>query len=311
MAFDRFCLGEVNRARENLVSAGGKAVNTGLALARLRRACVITGLNGGDTGRFLASYLAERGVRCAFTVTPWPTRTCTTILDRSTGCATELVEEAHPPTPELLRRFETRGCMLLRRARAVVISGTIPPGVPEDIWLRFARVAQRCCAPLLIDSHGAPLVRALAGQPVLARMNVCELEKTFAIACRTEACVVASARRLTAAGAAWALITQGPQPAVLVSRAGEAWRVWPPAIGNVVSPIGSGDCVNAGVVHALLKGTTMPEAACLGLACGSAKALTSHPADFSPATARTFAAACRVERIRVPGRGVRRPRYAV
>ncbi|MFZ4397608.1 MAG: PfkB family carbohydrate kinase, partial [Kiritimatiellia bacterium] len=143
LIFERFQAGEVNRAGMTVVSNGGKAVNTALALARLRRASVVCGLNGGDTGRFLTGYLAGHGVTCAFTRTAWPTRTCTTIIDRASGAVTELVEEARRPTPDLLRRFEIRAHTLLRRAGAVVICGTLPPGAPEDFWARLAAEARR------------------------------------------------------------------------------------------------------------------------------------------------------------------------
>ena len=299
MIFERFQAGEVNRAVASVVSNGGKAVNTALALARLRRACVVCGFNGGDTGRFLGAYLAAHGVTCAFTRTSWPTRTCTTLIDRASGEVTELVEEARCPTPDLLRRFERRALALLRQAAAVVICGTLPPGVREDFWARLAAEARLRRVPLIIDSHAAPFLQALPHEPLLAKLNVSELEKTFAITCRNEKQVVAAARRLTAAGAAWALVTNGPQPAILVHRDGPVWCVLPPAIRSVVSAIGSGDCVNAGLAHALLRGDDMPDAVRFGLGCGSANALTTTPADFHPSAARRFAAACRVVRCRL------------
>ena len=180
---------------------------------------------------------------------------------------------------------------------AGIICGTLPASLPEDLWALFAAEAQRAQVPLLIDSHGVPLLRVLRHEPLLAKMNVHELEKTFAVTCRTEAQIVKLAGKLTTAGATWALITRGPQPAILVSRAGEAWRITPPKVA-VVSPIGSGDCVNAGLVHAWLKGEDLPEAVRFGLGCGSANALTRLPAEFRPAVARKLAAACRVERVR-------------
>jgi len=292
MVFPHFRVGEVNRAVSADVAVGGKAVNTGLALARLGDRCVVTGLNGGDTGRLVARYLAARGVACAFTRTPGPTRTCTTILDNAGGEATELVEEAPRPSRDLLRQFEARGCALLRHAGMAVICGTLPPGVPENLWARLAAAAQQRGVPLVIDSHGAPLLRTLACEPLLAKMTVRELEKTFGILCRNGRDIVAAARRLTAAGARWALITHGARPAILVGREGDGWQVSPPAVA-VVSPIGSGDCVNAGVVHARMRGASMLEAVRLGIGCGSANARTIRPADFCVSEARQLAAASR------------------
>jgi len=295
MLLDRFRPGEVNRASEIVLSTGGKAVNTARALSVLRRASVVCGFNGGDTGRFIAAQLTAHGVTCAFTRTPWTTRTCTTILDSACGQATELVEEASRPTPQLLQRFENRGLVLLGRARACVICGTLPAGAPVNFWARFTAAARRLRVPLVIDSHAIPLLRALRGEPLLAKMNVCELEKTLGVRCRTEAQLVSAARRLTTGGAAWALITRGPQPALLVSRVGTVWRITPPEVAATVSPVGSGDCVTAGVVHALLHGDAMPEAVRFGLGCGSANALTCSPSDFRPAIARKFASSVRCD----------------
>lgn len=294
MIFDRFQAGAVNRAGTTVVSNGGKAVNTALALARLRRASVVCGFNGGDTGQFLAAYLAAHGVTCAFTRTSWPTRTCTTLINRASGEVTELVEETRRPTTEMLLRFERRAHTLLRQAGAAIICGTLPPGVPEDMWARLAAEVRRRQVPLVMDSHAAPFLQALRHEPLLAKLNVSELEKTFAITCRNERQIVSAARRLTAAGAVWALVTHGPQPAMLVDRAGSVWQVWPPKIRHVFNPTGSGDCVNAGLVHALLRGDAMPDAVRFGLGCGSANVLTSTPADFRPSDVRRYAASCRV-----------------
>lgn len=296
LVFDRFRPGEVNRASEARVSAGGKAINAGLALARLARPCVVTGLNGGATGWFVADYLAKRGITCAFTRMAGATRTCTTILDRASGVATELVEEAPTPTDDVLQRFAARSEFWLRRAGMGVVCGTLPPGTPEDYWARFAAAAQDAGVPLVIDSHAAPLLRALVHEPLLAKLNVRELERTLSCDCASEQAVLTAACRLTAAGAQWALITHGPSPALLVARKGAAWRLTPPGI-TPLSPIGSGDCVTAGISHAVLDGAELPQAVRFGMGCGTANALTLCPADFEPEQARALAAACRMERL--------------
>ena len=180
---------------------------------------------------------------------------------------------------------------------AGLICGTVPSGIPGDLWARFASEAQRRKTPLLIDSHANPLLLALPYEPLLAKMNLQELEKTFAQRCCTESRILATAAKLTAAGAAWALITRGALPAILVSRDGSAWRCSPPEV-RVVSTTGSGDCVNAGIMHALLRKPDMLAAVRMGLGCGSAKALSCTPSEFAPAMARKLAAACCVERIR-------------
>jgi 1-phosphofructokinase/6-phosphofructokinase 2 len=294
--FECLRAGEVNRALETHVAVGGKAVNAGLALTTLGRASVVTGLIGGQTGRAIAAALAARGVACAWTRVPTPTRTCATLLERARpGVATELVEEAPPPTPEEVRRFCGNAARRLRGASMGLICGTLPPGAPPATWAELAGTARQAGVALLIDSHGAPLRQALTRAPLLAKMNAHELEKTLGAPCADEAALLAGARRLAAEGARWTLITDGPHPALLAD-ATAAWRLTPPQIAPL-NPIGSGDCVLAGCAHALLNGATAVEAARFGLGCGCANALTLRPAEFDPAQAAALAQSCLVEKI--------------
>jgi 1-phosphofructokinase family hexose kinase len=298
LVFDRLRRGEVNRARAVFVTVGGKAVNTALALVRLGRPAVVAGINGGASGRRIRSWLRAAGVACAFTPAPQESRTCTTVAERVRGTVTELVEEAPAPPRPCLRRFERDVRACLRRASWAVFGGAVPAAAPVRVWARLAAAAARGGVPVLLDSRGSPLLAALRHRPLLVKLNADELAQTWDVPCRGGRAIVAAARRLTSGGAQWALVTQGAGPAWLVARDGAAWRVTPPRVRGVRSPVGSGDCVNAGIAHALLAGRPMPEAVRFGLACGTANALTWTPADFAPPAARRLARACRVEPVK-------------
>jgi tagatose 6-phosphate kinase len=295
MLFDRFRAGEVNRALETHLSAAGKAVNVGLALAALGEHCVVMGFNGGAAGRLVEADMRRRGVEPAFTSLACETRTCTTIVDRAGGGETELVEEAHPMTPPQLRRFARAGRERLAHCRALAISGTLPPSLRETgFYAGFAAEAASRDLPWVIDSHREPLLAALTHRPLLAKLNARELGITCGQECRTLARQRRCAARLTAAGARWVLVTDGPRPALLLADDGRAWRLWPPRL-KALNAIGSGDCATAGLLHALLRGDSPPEAARFGLACGSANAATLLPADFTAQAARRLLPRCRAE----------------
>lgn len=295
LVFERVELGSVNRAIRTHVTVGGKAANTAQALRRLGRRCVLAGFNGGATGRFIADYLRQRGIVCAFTATPGPTRTCTTMLDASGPTATELVEDTPRLSAASVVRFRRRARGITRRCGVVALCGTIPEGLSPELWAVVAADARAAGRPLLVDSHGPALLATLPQRPLLVKMNVGELERTLGVGSRSEQDRLKSARRLLATGAQWALITNGPQPAVLVGAA-LAWRLTPPSVG-IRNAIGSGDCVNAGLLDALLRGWELPDAARFGIGCGTANALTDCPADFEPGQALAFAEACRMESV--------------
>ncbi len=294
LLFDRFRVGEVNRALETHRSAAGKAVNVGLALAALGERSLVMGFNGGTVGRLVEADMRRRGVEPAFTRLARATRTCTTILEGAGGGETELVEEAPAMTQRQLRRLAREVRKLLPGCRALSISGTLPPSLDGvGFYGEIADMAAARGLPWAIDSQREPLLAALSRRPLVAKLNAHELAATCGADCRTPARLRRGAARLIAAGARLVLVTDGPRPAFLLVEDGRAWRLWPPRV-RTINAIGSGDCVMAGLLQALLRGDPPPRAARFGLACGSANAATLLPADFTARAARQLLSRCRV-----------------
>lgn len=288
LVFNRFDLGEVNRAVESYQTSAGKAVNTAVALATLGTPACVTGFNGGASGRFLAAYVRARGVRTCFTAMPEMTRTCTTVLDASVGKSTELVEEGPEPGLAARAAFVTRNKRLAARARLVAISGTLPPGTADDFYVPFAQQAVAAGVPVVIDSHREAVLRVLPFEPFLVKLTVRELELTFGTTCRDETAILRDAGRLREAGAQWVFVTHGGRPALLLGEGDTVWFDLPEIAVN--NPIGSGDCTTAGFIHAWLdRHESVIEAAIFGLGCGMANALTRVPAQFDRAAVTQLA----------------------
>ena len=298
LILDRFQVGGVNRAREIRLSAAGKGVNVGMALARLGCRAWVTGFIGGDSGRAVERDARSRGTMPAFTRQAANTRVCDTIIDRATGTVTELVEEAPPIGAAHLARFKKAALTLERRCDGLAISGTVPPSLAgRAVYTPFAELAQQLDLPWVIDSHRGDLQAVLAFRPLVAKMNVEELAGTVPMRGRGGRAILAAARRLTAAGARHAFITDGPRPAWLVADDGRAWTINPPDAGPVVNPIGSGDCVTAALLAAVWRGRSVLQAARYGLACGSANTNTAIPARFDPEPLERLARAAAATRI--------------
>jgi len=296
LVFRHVAFGEVNRAIEHHQTGAGKAVNTAVALATLGTAACVTGFNGGASGRFVAAYVRARGVRTCFTSQTGATRTCTTAIDAAAGTSTELIEEGPTPGAAAWDAFLQRNRRLAGRARLLSISGTLPPGVPDDFYVPFVQVAVAADVPVVIDSNGCGLRCTLPFGPLLVKLNVRELEETWETVCGDEAAILGAAERLRTSGACWVWVTQGIRPAYLLG-AGGAMRFDLPKI-TVSNPIGSGDCSAAGFIHAwLANGRSVEDAVIVGLGCGMANALTRVPAQFDPEQAARLAGRVRRHRI--------------
>jgi len=279
MIFDAVQMGAVNRATQIVQSAAGKAVNVAVALTRLGDSAVVTGFNGGATGAIVEQTLLEQGVRTAFSKISWSTRICTTVVDKKSKTVTEFVEEAASPPKAVWEHFAQANDRWLGLSVLLIISGTLPPNVADHFYVQFAQKAVRKNLPWIIDSHKGGLLKTLYCNPLLAKLNVHELERTLNVSCTNEKAILKNAARLADSGAEWVLVTQGAEAAYLVSRGGQNWKYMPPKV-NVVNPIGSGDCVTAGLAHCLMNKKSMPDAVRCGLACGSAGAATLMPGDF-------------------------------
>lgn len=279
--------GAVNRIARTVVTASGKGVNVALALARLGAPVRLAGLRGGDSGAYIAREMERLGIAARWLEVPAPTRHCHTLVDASSGQVTELVEEAVPPLPETWTQFlhlvqhELPGCNWL------AVSGALPPGSPAHAMADLCRMARAAGVELCLDTQGPPLRESLVHHPALVKINREELLGSVKPVAPRIDTLPEAAGWLREHGANTLLVTDGAHPAHLFTAEGIT-TLDIPAV-PVVNPIGSGDCVTAGLLAGLQRGWSLLESARFGLACGSANAETETPADLDPARALQLA----------------------
>lgn len=266
--FQSLQLGEVNRSPAIHRSVAGKGPNVARVLRQLGGQPLLLGFVGGETGRFITTNLRREGVAEKLVRTIQPTRICTTLFDHATGTITELVEEAQLPNRAAWQQFFRTLAQSLKQARYVVIAGALMPGAKSEIYRKIARRS----VPVIIDSQREPLLGVLEFRPLIAKLNVHELENTLGRKFATEQKILAGAQELIRAGAQHVVVTQGAAGAWLVTSA-EAWHYQPPRL-QPINPIGSGDAVTAGICRQLEQGMELTEAVRYGVACGAANALT-------------------------------------
>ena len=273
MLFHRLVLDAVNRAGTTLDVASGKSINVAKVLKALGEQPVAVGFIGGDRGEFIRTAMARQGIECDFVTVAAQTRQCTTVIDESAGTHTELVEESRAVAPaddaklmEIVRRHIT-GC------RAAVMSGTIAPGAPVDLYFQCTRLAEAAGALSVVDAQRAPLLEALKAGPGLVKPNRPELAATVGRELKDEAAVMAAMRELSERGARRVIVTAGKDPA-LAFDGRDFWQIIAPGI-KAVNPTGSGDAFTAGLVWRLLRGDDLGEACRWASAAGAANALTA------------------------------------
>jgi tagatose 6-phosphate kinase len=272
MRFSRLTLDAVNRAAVTLDGIAGKSVNVAKVLHALGERPLATGFLGGTRGEAIRATLVARGIAAEFVTVVAGTRECVTVIDESAGTQTELVEESAPADPADFTRLLAIVRRRLPGCRAVVMSGTISPGGPSDLYAQCVQMARAAGALAIVDAQGPALIAALAAGPDLVKPNRTELAATVGRELADEPAVLAAMRELAERGARRVVVTAGREPTLAFDGA-QVWRIRSPRL-VALNPIGSGDAFTAGLVGRLARGDDLGEAGRWGSAAGAANALT-------------------------------------
>lgn len=252
--------------------AGGGGVNVSRAITSLGGETLALCAAGGATGSLLADELTREGVAHKVLPIAGTTRENLTVLDRATGSRFRFVM----PGPTLTAP-EWRDCLEAADEACegdyLVASGSLPPGVPDDFYVRLARRLERTGARLLLDTHGPALQAAVHGGVHLIKPNFREFDElagqTLSDAGREEL----AERIVRDGGAEIVIVTLGPAGTLLVS-ATERLRIAAPEVRRPLSPVGAGDCFMAGLALTLARGRPPAEACAVGVAAAAAAMLT-------------------------------------
>ncbi|MEW1752017.1 1-phosphofructokinase [Streptomyces angustmyceticus] len=266
-----------NRVTEVSERPGGKGLNVARVLAALGHRSVATGFAGGGTGAALRALLAETEVTDALVPVGGATRRTVAVADASSGDTTQLNEPGPTVSPAEWDTFLGTYRELLGEARAVALCGSLPPGVPVDVYARLTRAARSAGVPVLLDTSGEPLRRGLAARPDLAKPNADELA---ALTGSTEP--LRAARDARRRGAHAVAASLGPDGMLAVTADG-AWQAAPPRriAGN---PTGAGDSAVAGLLSGLVEGLPWPDRLTRAVALSAATVRAPAAGEFDAAT---------------------------
>jgi 6-phosphofructokinase 2 len=156
----------------------------------------------------------------------------------------------------------------------IIASGSLPPGVPIDIFAQLAKIANNKNAKFIVDTSGEALKKAVEEgvyllKPNLGELSVLASQKKVSI---QEASKIA--REIIVKGKCEVLvISMGADGAILVTR--DITEIIKPPEVQRKSTVGAGDSMVAGIVYYLSMGKDIVEAVKFGVACGTAATMNS------------------------------------
>ena len=154
----RIAVGTANPVRRVRYRTGGRGLAVARVLQTFGHDVVAAGLAGGSAGEFIRNELARAGVATEFTRISAESRRVVAITDSATGTVTSFAEPAPYITTEELGRLATDYRALLAGATAIVLCGSLPDGLPPEIYGSFASYAAGAGVPVILDAAGAALL---------------------------------------------------------------------------------------------------------------------------------------------------------
>src|SRR6266403_2006497 len=274
-----FAPGHVNRVSEVYRTPGGKAAHVAMALKGLGATPTWIGFSGGATGRELLAGLRLLEIETMAISTGQSSRVNLEILDTQ-GEVTEILEPGGTITQSEWSEFQqvcARAFQLLADKKIVVISGSLPPGVPTEACAALVTSAQSANCLAFVDSSGLPLSKALAGGPDLVKINREEAEFVTQVAIRDPNSAAQAARKLLDLGANSAVVSLGDRGLVGVRKHDRlAIHAWTAPL-RPKSTVGCGDSALAGLAFAAATGLSFEQSLALAVACGTSNCRAAFP----------------------------------
>lgn len=261
------------RCRSPRREAGGGGINVARVAARLGAETVAVAPLGGCTGDEIVDLLAAEEVELLRVFVASDTRESFSVFEETTGDQFRFIAPGEELAPAEVQRCIDMVVSVGRSANVVVVSGSLPPGSPENL---FAVLVDRLApTPVIFDSSGSGLSQALSSRGLAVKPSVRELSTFAGQDLLTEQDIVECAEHVLAEVRISALIVSlGAGGAFLVERDRAPVRFRAPSV-RVVSAIGAGDSMVAGVAVAIARGASLIEATRLGIATGTAAVLTA------------------------------------
>ncbi len=266
---DRVVPDDKLRCKDPFYEAGGGGINVSRAIKRLGGGSLALYVSGGLYGKMLEQLLDEEGIRHQPIRISGLTRENLIVIEEATGQQFRF----NLPGPRLKEK-EWKMCLdklskVTPQPAYVVASGSLAPGVPDDFFATAASIAKEMGARIIVDTSGEALRLAARSGVYLLKPNMRELQELTKTEIKNESQLEEAAMKfIKEEQSEVVVISLGPAGAIMVTRDGlEHFRS--PTV-PIVSKVGAGDSMVAGIVLALSRGKSLRESVQFGIAAGSA-----------------------------------------
>jgi 1-phosphofructokinase family hexose kinase len=286
--------GRQSRARFGFNQAGGSGVHASAVIQAFGGQSRATGFLGGHSGALWVEAARTAGLDYQVVPIRGETRQSYCIVDPQQGSAVESVEAGPDCTPADLERLMACLESNLPGCRLLIVSGSLPPGIPPEAYAGMIELARRHGVKTLADIHSQALKLALPAHPWLIKPNLQEFQQLLGRQASGLGELAAACRQLCEQTGTQVVLSMEADGLLLTTHEGQ-WRLQPPPVemhlpdGEGVNVIGCGDALVGALAYEFCETGDLVAAARLGLAAAHANLGTYGAPQVDPALARQLA----------------------
>ena len=265
---ENFKCGMLNRIEKARQDVSGKGINVAMVLKELGAQAECLGFNYCDDGNKLTSALEREQIPYDFVNVKGTLRTNTKILDTRNNVFTELNEFGGKVAKEDICLLKKKIRKHAEKSELIVISGSVPKGVPMDIYKEIIEDLHSLDVKIILDAEKELLTEGIKGKPYLIKPNIFELETAYGIKCKTRKDVIPLILNIIKEGVKIVCVSLGAEGAYI----SDGYRLYysPCLELKVKGYQGAGDSMVAGLCKAIEENRDIDEMLKYGMAAAAA-----------------------------------------
>ncbi len=265
---NNFKVNKIFRPEKTISVGGGKGVNVARVLNYLKIQNKVIGFVGGYNKSFILQTLKSENIKFIPVGIKGNSRVCTIILDLNNSTETVINENGPAISRQELKMFLLKFKKEIRKAEVLVLSGSMPLGVPYNFYYKLLLIAKKYKVRTVLDTSKEALAEGIKASPDILKVNKSEISYVYKNLSVNKVLFELQHRRIK-----FPVITLGEKGSVYLDESNHIKR------GKIiriekVSTIGSGDAFTAGLVAGIIKNTSRAESIKLASELAALNALT-------------------------------------
>jgi tagatose 6-phosphate kinase len=255
--------GDINRINKQEPYPGGKGIHVAVNVAELGEQSVLLGIWAGNKGKWIKEQCAALNVECDGIEVKGENRTCISVMSTNAAIInTEFLETGPAISSKQISAFFDCYKRYLSKCSLVVLSGSWLPGTPDSAYGAFIEEANKTNKPVWIDCSGELLKQSLLYKPFGVHINRSE---------SSSICGMSDPAEYFLQWIQQLALTDGKEGLHFYSGTQKTHAVC--KVENVISTVGCGDALLAGITVASVKKYSFNNIAKYGAAAGAANCI--------------------------------------